>query len=80
MGWVNLLLDGGLVVGWISSINVGGSKGCRISWIDFDGEGSPFTWDEAEVFSFTDHLEDSGISCTAYIDDVMAFTKIHPYS
>ena len=80
LGWVNLLLDGGPGVDWISSVNVGGSKGCRISWIDFDEEATFFTWDEAGVFGFTHHLENSRISCTAYLDKVMGFTKIHPRS
>jgi len=53
------LLDGGYVVGWISRLGVGGSKGHGVSWIDFDEKASLFTPDKARVFGVADHLEDS---------------------
>ena len=40
------MFDGRPVVYWISSLDVGGSEGHGVSWIDFDEEASLFTRDE----------------------------------
>ena len=50
-----MLLDGQPVLGWISSIDVDGSKICGFSWIGVDGKASFCTWDEAGVSWLTDH-------------------------
>lgn len=44
---------------WLDpSVDVGSSKGCGVSWIDFDEEASFFIRDEEGELGFTDHLED----------------------
>ena len=76
-----MLPDGGPVATRTPSVDVGGSKGRRAFWIEFDKEASFVTRDEAGVFCSTEHLADSRISCTVYTDDdVPGFTRIHTYS
>jgi len=64
LAWIELICcsKGGLVVGWISRIDVGGSKVRGVSRIDFDEEGLFFTGDEERVFGVAYHLVDSRIS------------------
>ena len=55
-----MLFDGGLVVGWISRLDVDGSKVRGVFRNDFDEEALFFTWGEAGVFGY--RLVDSQIS------------------
>ncbi|PUU73496.1 hypothetical protein B9Z19DRAFT_1135069 [Tuber borchii] len=60
---------------WLG-VNVGGTKSCEVSEIEFDQEASFFIQDEAGLFVFTDHQEDYRISFTAKTDDdFLDFTK-----
>jgi len=61
--WIKLICCSTMVQSpVISSVNVCGSKGCGVSWVQLDEEASLFTRDEGGLFGSTDHQLDSPIS------------------
>jgi len=54
-----------MIVGWITRLDVGGSKVPEVSWIDFDQEALFFTGGEARVLGAAYHPADPRISFMA---------------